>query len=170
MNFPRVLALVTLAVLVGACRQAAPPQPVDIAYGEDICGTCDEVIKDRRFAGEYIMAGKVVKKFDDPGCLFRALRNEPDPPSAAYFQHVDKEVWVGDKDVWLATTPKIASTRGYNWAAFATFAEAQDAVASAGGGQILPFAQAKERIARVMPTPAPTDVPPEPAAPADSDS
>jgi hypothetical protein len=150
--------------MLGACQEAPVTRPVEIAYGEDICGTCDEVIKDRRFAGEYVVAGNVVKKFDDPGCLFRALRNEPAPPSAAFFQHVDKEEWIADKQVWLATTPHIKSTRGYNWAAYATFAEAQDAVASAGGGQILPYAQAQERIARAIPTPGPTVAPTEPEA------
>jgi hypothetical protein len=162
-----------LCVLICACQQAPAPKPVAIAYGKDICGTCDDVIKDRRFAAEYIMAGDAVKKFDDPGCLFRALRNEPNAPGAVYFQHVDKEEWVGDKQVWLATTPRIASTQGYNWAAYGSFAEAQDAVASAGGGQILPFAQAKERIASVIPTPAPAHRPTEalselPTEPSDS--
>jgi len=76
--------------------------------------------------------------------LFRALRNEAAAPNAAYFQHLDKEQWVLDTDVWLVTTPRIKSTQGYNWAAYATFGEAQDAVSSAGGGQILPFAQAAE--------------------------
>lgn len=145
-------------------------RPVEITYGEDVCGTCDEVIKDRRFAGEYVVAGNVVKKFDDPGCLFRALRNEPAPPSAAFFQHVDKEEWIADKQVWLATTPQIKSTRGYNWAAYATFAEAQDAVASAGGGQILPYAQAHERIARAAPTPGPTAEPTQEAEPTEKEA
>ena len=166
-------SVVLVCLLICACQQAPPPKPVEFAYGEDICGTCDDVIKDRRFAAEYIMAGNVVKKFDDPGCLFRALRNELNAPGAVYFQHVEKEEWVGEKQVWLATTPRIASTKGYNWAAYGSFAEAQDAVASAGGGQILPFAQAKERVARVIPTLGPTAVPTEaplelPTEPSDS--
>jgi hypothetical protein len=165
MKFAQCIPLVLAAAIGTACQNAPAPKPVDIAYGEDICGTCDDVIKDRRFAAEYFMAGNIVKKFDDPGCLFRALRNEPDPPTAAYFQHVDKEKWVNDKDVWLATTPLIHSTKSFNWAAYGSFAEAQEAVAGAGGGQILPFSQAKERVARTVPTPAPTEVPTEPIEP-----
>lgn len=165
MRIVHAIAVLLVATMLGACQQPDVTKPVDIAYGQDICGTCDEVIKDRRFAAEYVVAGNVVKKFDDPGCLFRSLRNEPAPSSVAFFQHVDKDQWITDKQVWLATTPQIKSTRGYNWAAYASFAEAQDAVATAGGGQILPFAQAQERIARVNPTPAPTVEPTEPPDP-----
>ena len=165
MKFVQCIPLLLAGVIGTACQSAPAPKPVDIAYGEDICGTCDDVIKERRFAAEYVMAGNVVKKFDDPGCLFRALRAEPDPPTVAYFQHVDKEQWISDKDVWLATTPNIKSTHNFNWAAYGSFAEAQDAVAAAGGGQILPFAQAKERVARIVPTPAPTTQPTEPIEP-----
>lgn len=164
MNVIRLLSVALAAAMMSACQQGPPPKPVDIDFGRDICGTCDDVIKERRDAAEYIMAGNVVKKFDDPGCLFRALRNEPNPPTVAYFQHVDKEQWVSDKDVWLTTTPKVETTQGYNWVAYGSFAEAQDAVAAAGGGQILPFAQAKDRIARQVPTPGPTEVPTEETA------
>ena len=165
MRISRSLGVLVAAIWIGGCQDPPRPKPVEIAYGTDICGTCDDVIKDRRFAAEYMMAGNIVKKFDDPGCLFRALRNEPDPPTVAYFQHVDKEQWINDKDVWLATTPRIHSTKNFDWAAFGSFAEAQDAVAGAGGGQILPFAQAKERIARTIPTPVPTIPPTEPIEP-----
>jgi hypothetical protein len=159
----RLIPLLLATTIISACQPAPSIQPVAIEYGVDVCGACDDVIKDRRFAAEYVIAGNVVKKFDDPGCLFRALRNEPDAPNAAFFQHIDKDQWINDKDAWLATTPKIMSPKGFNWAAYGSFGEAQTAVATAGGGQILPYAQGKERIARVAPTPLPTAVPTEPS-------
>jgi hypothetical protein len=152
----RLLVIVAPAAVL-ACQPRPSAGPAPIAYGEDVCAACDHVISDRRFAAQYIMPGGVVKKFDDPGCLFRILRNEPGQPSAVYFQHFPGERWLSSKEVWFAATQGAKSPQGYGWAAYASFAEAQDVVTGTGGGQILPFEPAKERIARRVPTPEPAE-------------
>ena len=48
------LAILLFVVTLLGCQGPPPPQPVDITYGADICGSCDEIIKERRFATEYI--------------------------------------------------------------------------------------------------------------------
>lgn len=155
----RRLLVIAAPAAVLACQSRPSAEPVPIAFGEDVCSTCDHVISDRRFAAQYILPGGLVKKFDDPGCLFRILRNEPGQPAAVYFQHFLSERWLSSKEAWFATAQGVKSPQGYGWAAYASFAEAQDAVTSSGGGQILPFEPARERIARRLPTPGPSAPP-----------
>jgi hypothetical protein len=122
---------------------------VPIAYGQDVCATCDQVIQDRRFAAEYVLSGTTAKKFDDPGCLFSSLSGETVAPGSVHFQHyTQKDKWVSGADAWFATTPQTQSPRGYNWGAYASFEEAQEAVTGGGGGRILPFEQAKTRVTK----------------------
>jgi hypothetical protein len=147
----RLRALVLLcgaAAVSASCQTRAPSQPVAIAYGEDVCAACDQVIKERRHAAEYLLSGAVVKKFDDPGCLFDSLRGEGAAPAAVYFQHHNQDRWVPDSEAWFATTPQTQTPRGYNWGTYGSFGEAQDAVTGGGGGRILPFDQAKARITK----------------------
>jgi len=148
--------LTLLAVVaIASCQSTTSTAPVPIEIGQDVCAACDHVITDRRFAAEYIMAGGIVKKFDDPGCLFRILRNEPGKPVAVYFQHFNEEGWLSASEVWFAAARGVKSPQGFGWAAYASFSEAQDVITGDGGGQILPFEPAKERIARRVPTPLP---------------
>jgi|MudIll2142460700_1097286.scaffolds.fasta_scaffold202867_2 hypothetical protein len=137
-----------LAILTAAGCEPPPIQPTTIKYDEDVCAECQEAIRDRRFAAQYALPGGMVKKFDDPGCLVRAFRSEPVAPKAAHFQDFLKDRWLHDKEAWFAPAPKGESPHGYGWAVYGSFGDAQDAVTTGAGGQILPFEQAKDRIAR----------------------
>ncbi len=151
--FP-LAAIVSLATIVG-CESTPPVPPTAIDYGEDVCAECQGTIRDRRFAAEYTLPGEIVRKFDDPGCLVRGLRGEPVTPKAVHFQDFRTDRWLTAKEAWFAPAPKGETPRGYGWAVYGSFGDAQDAVTTGGGGQILPFDQAKERIARTASGPSP---------------
>ncbi len=138
----RVLVLFALA----ACDRGAETLPAPLADGA-ACAECSRVIGDARFAAQYRLADGTVKSFDDPGCLFRALRGESAEPTMVRFRAYGDERWLAADQTWFARTPAITSPHGYGWAAFASFAEAQEAVTAAGSGEILPYGQARQQVA-----------------------
>lgn len=148
-----IVAVLLLLAAVG-CDRTSPTPPTAIAYGADVCAECQETIRDHRFAAQYTLPGEIVRKFDDPGCLVRALREEPVIPKAVHFQDFHTDRWLPAKDAWFAPAPKGETPRGYGWAAYGSFGDAQDAVTTGGSGQILPFDQLKERAARNAPAAA----------------
>ena len=141
------LGWLVIAVVVAACESRSSTPPASINYGQDVCAECDHVISDRRFAAQYALGAGTVKKFDDPGCLFRALRRDSAAPTSVYFQDLLSDHWLSSTEAWFANPPQLATPRGFGWAAYASFGEAQDAVTSGGGGQILQYEQAKQRVA-----------------------
>jgi hypothetical protein len=141
----RALGALVVGLLLSACTRG----PVEIPapeYGRSVCAACGSTIDDPRFAAQYALADGTVKSFDDPVCLFRALRAEPSPPVAVRFHAFGRDQWLSAGEVWLARTPKTESPRGAGWAAYPSFGEAQDAVAAAGSGEILQFDQARIRL------------------------
>jgi hypothetical protein len=140
------LALAGLLAILPACRPDAAAAPAAIEYGTDLCAECRNPIGDPRFAGQYRL-GAAVKRFDDPGCLVRALRTDGAAANAVYLRGPG-DVWIGASDAWLAHTPATRSPRGYGWVAYADFGSAQEAVTAAGAGELLSFEDALGKIAR----------------------
>jgi copper chaperone NosL len=138
---------VALALAVSGCqRDQTQPRITEIVYGHDVCAECGSVIKDPRFAAQYVGADGKRKLFDDPGCLFRSLRDQASPPKRVFLHAYDGDAWIAAEHAWLATTPQTKSPQGYGWAAFDSFGTAQAAVTSAGNGRLLPYSQAKAAI------------------------
>jgi nitrous oxide reductase accessory protein NosL len=131
-------------LLLGCSRSDdALPQP---AWGSATCAGCAAVIGERRHAAQLQRADGTVLSFDDPACLLRALRAEAHPPRAVRFHGPADGEWIDASVAWFAKVPGQATPHGENWAAFPSFAAAQDAVAQAGSGEILPFDQARQRV------------------------
>lgn len=150
MKLARGTIFVTLAVLA-ACQGGGSesfPQP---RYGEDACAECGSTIRDPNFAAAYRAAPDRQKLFDDPGCLFRALRADSGHVTGLFFHEYEGTRWIGPDEVFFAKTPKTESPQGYGWAAYGSFGDAQTAVTSAGAGKLLTFAQAKDAIAAETP-------------------
>ncbi len=141
---PRMLPLVLLALLLAACERGGTlPEP---DYATATCAQCEQRIA-RRDAAQFQRADGTVVSFDRPICLFRALRAEADEPRAIRV-HDAGDGWIAAEDAWFATVPAPAGGDEVYWAAFPSFGAAQDAVAQAGRGEILPFAQARARVGR----------------------
>lgn len=133
-----------LALTMTACQRDALPEP---AYGISRCARCDAVIADAGFAAQFRRADGLVQSFDDPACLFAALRAEPSLPPDIRFRDHNNARWVGPADVWFARTAATAA-HGSGWAAYASFSAAQEAVTAGGSGEILPFDRAKDQLGR----------------------
>jgi hypothetical protein len=135
-----------IGLFVAACQQSAPW--TDPAVGTDTCDSCSAVIAAPRFAAQLQRADGSIVSFDDPACLLRALAASADPPRAVRFHTERDDGWVESGEVWFARVPGQTTPRGDGWLAFSSFASAQDVVAAAGGGEILPYDQLRQRLAR----------------------
>lgn len=142
-SLPRALPLLLTLLLAAACQSGA--QPAAVAYGEQRCDQCGEVIADRRFAAQFRGGDGAARAFDDPGCLFAALRDAP-AAAAVFFHDHDGESWISADDVYLVHLAGGASPRGSGWAAVADFTAAQDAVTGGRASEVLRFAEAREKL------------------------
>ncbi len=140
------LALV-IALAFAACQRGAEPLPPP-DYGSAACATCQATITAPRFAAQLQRADGTVLAFDDPGCLFVALRSEAAAPRQVRFHDAGADDWIDADAAWFARVPGQATPHADGWVAYPSFAAAQDAVAVGGSGEILPFAQARDRIGR----------------------
>ncbi len=132
------------ALLLAACRGGeAPPA---IAYGAQTCAECAQVIAERRFAAHFRTAGGETRAFDDPGCLLAALRKQDGNAQAVFFQDFAADGWIAADDVYLVRVPGVDTPRHHGWVAHADFSAAQDAVTNAGGGEVLRFSEAREKL------------------------
>lgn len=137
--------VIVLALVLAGCTRGGDPLP-EPAFGSATCVTCNAVIVAPRHAAQFQRADGMVLSFDDPACLFRALRAEVQAPGAIRFHGPADGEWIEASAAWFATVPGQTTPHGENWAAYPSFAAAQDAVAQAGGGEILPFDQARQRV------------------------
>lgn len=140
-----LLAVLCMAVLTAACQRTEPAWTPP-AYGTDKCAACGAVIAASRYAAQLQRADGAVLSFDDPVCLMRTQKGEA--PGAVRFHDEREDGWSDGTRAWFARVPGQTSPKGEGWAAFSGFAAAQDAVAGAGSGEILPFDQARERLGR----------------------
>ncbi len=145
----RVLTLVVVAaaLLTGCNRGAAEPE---VVVGVSTCHRCRSIIKDLRWAAAD-SADTGTRLYDDPGCLLATRRDEGSGASGVVFQdRTTSRGWISASEVWLARSAAFHSPQGSGWAAFPTFAAAQDAITAAGSGEIVRFGEA---ISASGPTP-----------------
>jgi hypothetical protein len=142
------MSAIAIFVALSACQRGSSDvaEPV---YGSAKCDACGAVIDDARFAAQYRAADPTgsIKSFDDPACLLEALRAEQVAPTATRFRSYDDTEWLTAAQAWFVRTPATAA-HGSGWAAYPSFAAAQEAVTVAGSGEILSFEQAKDTLRR----------------------
>ena len=134
-----------LALLLAGCSRGGEPL-TEPAWGTATCAQCRSAIGDRRHAAQMRLADGTTVAFDDPSCLFRALASTTAAPPVIRFHGPGAEEWIEASAAWFAKVPGQPTPHGDGWAAYPSFAAAQDAVALAGGGEILPFDQARGRL------------------------
>lgn len=143
-RFAIPLLVATLIATVPGCTQ--PPIEPEIEWGVTTCHRCGSTIDDRRWAAADRSDGHI-RPFDDPGCLFLTRRQQgANAPDAVFSDHLSGERWLAAADAWFATTDRSQSPRGFNWAAYPSFAAAQDVVTAAGSGRIVRYAEAMQAI------------------------
>jgi hypothetical protein len=141
------LAVLLLCTAIGGISCKKPEETAPIAYGVDRCTECSRVIAERRFAAQYRTAAGDRRVFDDPGCLFRAIRKEKDRAESIRFQDHELDQWLDADEIWFVRTPQSSTPAGYGWIACGTFSAAQDAVTSGGSGEVVRFDEAKQKVA-----------------------
>lgn len=143
----RRAAFILFAVFhaIAACdRSKIEPQ---IEWGVSTCHRCNSVISSPIWAAADRRQG-TVRLYDDPGCLFATLRAEGSTSTDAVFHdHLASGQWLNAADAWFATSNLSKSPQGFGWAAYPSFAAAQDAVTAAGTGRIVRYAEALQSVA-----------------------
>ena len=128
-----VPGLISLLMTIAACQGKDAPQ---LTLGSSACHTCQSLIRHLQWAARDRGSSGEIRLYDDPGCLLSNLKSESSKGTAVVFQdHDGGGAWIKAADVWLAKTGE-ASPQGYGWAAYKSFAAAQDAVTAAGKGEI----------------------------------
>lgn len=134
------LLLCLLIAGVGCDRGSFEP---NLEVGVSTCHRCQSIIEQRAWAAADRHGGSI-RLYDDPGCLFATQRNDGITDDDALFQdHGGSGRWLAAGDAWFAWTQAFKSPQGFGWAAFPSFAAAQDAVTNAGSGRIVRFAEAR---------------------------
>lgn len=142
------LSVLFVLVVAAGCQPAALDPQLEL--GVSTCHRCGSVIEQRAWAAAD-RRGDDVRLYDDPGCLFATRRDEGlTQPDAVFQDHGGSGRWLPADAAWFAWTKAFESPQRHGWAAFPTFAAAQDAVTSAGSGRIVRFAEA---LNTVPPTP-----------------
>lgn len=138
------ILLFAFLLFIAGCNPAAIEPQVE--WGVSTCHRCGAVISERIWAAAD-RSGGAIRLYDDPGCLFQTRRREAAvTPDAVFHDHTGADVWLRGADAWFATTPATRSPRDFGWAAYASFAAAQDAVTAAGTGRIVRFAEAMQAV------------------------
>jgi copper chaperone NosL len=154
---------ILVAVVVGIVffwpAPASGPQP--IAYGQDTCASCRMLISRPGFAGELRAPDGTLTKYDDLGCLLRAL-------AAAH--HEMPEAWVEDHasgrfvsllSAHLVRGPAGDTPMGSGFVAFAR-ADAAEAHAAARATRVMTLADVlhdRAVLAQIDAMPAPRRTP-----------
>lgn len=136
-------ALASTLALLGACQRASAPLP--IAFGSQSCSHCGQVIAEPRFSAQFRSSDGTPKAFDDAGCLFAALRADP-AASDVYFHDYTGGDWIAAGDVYLVRAAGVDTPQHHGWVAYRSFTAAQDAVTTAAGGEVVRFAEGREKI------------------------
>ncbi len=125
-------------LLAAACTTSDPPA---VALGQSKCQRCSSVILQLEWAAAASDRAGGFHLYDDPGCLMADLPQQS--PGGVFFQdRTGSGEWIDGGDVWLARSPAFRSPQNQGWAAFKTFAAAQDAIAQAGSGDVMRFDKA----------------------------
>ena len=133
--------LVLLAAVVGIVffwpAPALGPEP--IAYGRDACASCRMLLSRPGFAGELRAPDGMLTKYDDVGCLLRAL---------ATAHHEIPEAWVEDHagggfvsllSAYVVRGPSDETPMGSGLVAFAA-ADAAEAYGAAHAARVMTLA------------------------------
>lgn len=104
-----VFALMGLGGAVGAlafliARSEALPSGVrPVVWDRTSCSECRMAVSDRGYAAQLQTKDGLVHDFDDPGCLFIYLEENPTETHGLYFHHLREERWLQAPEVEFVT-------------------------------------------------------------------
>lgn len=125
-------AMVTVVVLWPSRRVG--PEP--IAWGREACAECRMHLSQPGFAGELRAADGTLTKYDDVGCLLRAMLKAHDAMAEAWVEDHDGGGFVPLLAAHLVRAGAAGTPMGYGLVAFQDEAAAQ-AFGAAHGGEVV---------------------------------
>lgn len=120
-----------LAVVFLWPAQRVGPEP--IAFGRDGCARCRMLLSQPGFAGELRDARGVLTKYDDIGCLLRAMRDSRGEMPEAWVEDHEAGELVPLLSAALVRSSDAPTPMGYGIVAFASQDAARTYVAQHGG-------------------------------------
>jgi len=137
--------LIGLGLLIAGNGCQSSPKGPAIELGVTQCHRCNQAVTDLGWAASDETGG-TARIYDDPGCLFATRRETPGSSEPLFQDKAGSGLWLAAADTWFATVNGVRSPAGHGWGAYASFADAQEAVTAGGGGRILRYEQAGEVI------------------------
>lgn len=133
--FAAVAALAAALVLL---RPSPRSGPEPIRYGRDACARCRMLLSEPGFAGEIRDARGALTRYDDVGCLVRALRETRIQTPEAWIEDHQAGQLVPLLTATLVAGERVRTPMGYGIVAFAD-AQAARAFAAAHGARVVPI-------------------------------
>ena len=137
-----------LALVVAGCVRA-PVGPPEIVLDRTACRRCSMLVSEAASAAAALPAGAAEAwVFDDAGCLFAALAEEPGGGEAArvWLQDAEGGGWIDAAGAVLVAVPGGLTPLGSGIVAFRDAAAARR-FAAERGGEVLGLAAARDRFA-----------------------
>jgi len=120
------LAAIVVALAIGAVvfalRPGKPGGPEAIVWGRDTCAECKMHLSEKGFAAEAIAPSGQIAKYDDIGCLLRALAAQGD--TKAWVQDHTTSAWVEAEQAAYVRAASVKTPMGHGLVAFADKAAA----------------------------------------------
>ncbi len=130
----RLIGLLVLIVLLGACGSAAADEPPEISYGRDECDECHMIIDDPRSAAAYRLPDGTAVKFDDIGGLLIHGHEAGELADAKVWVHdYETEEWIEGVSAWYVHSSEVSTPMAFGIAALSDEQQATDFAAEVGG-------------------------------------
>lgn len=156
MSLPRILAALALVSLASCdAKKPWPPEPSEIALGEESCAMCSMIVSDDHFAAQVKTREGTLSVFDDLGCLLvKAGPSRPDP-AGVFVRAFDGSGWVRGDRATVVRSPDFHSPMGFGFASFASRDAAEaEARRHAGATVVSLDSLLREGAPPSLPTPA----------------
>lgn len=129
-------------------RSGASDGLPEIVFGSDRCDQCGMIISEARFAAAW-QIGRVVRRYDDIGCLVRGSGARLAAGEGRACVHdAAHGGWIEAASAIFAHSPKILTPMGYGIAAFA---DREAAAAAHPGVPLVVWADLRDVVAREHP-------------------
>ena len=93
----------SVVVYVVVAENTLPEGPSELLWNRDVCDFCSMHVGEPEYAAQLQTKDGRTLAFDDPGCLFLRLANEPPAVHAVYFRHYREERWIPSTTVSFVT-------------------------------------------------------------------
>ena len=157
----KILALFAAVALAGfaglsALRPAPRSGPEPLRYGADACSRCRMLLSEPGFAGEMRSARGELTRYDDVGCLLRALRESRTETPEAWVEDHQTRALVPLLKAALVAGKRVRTPMGHGIVAFADQAQAR-AFAEEHGARIIPLEELLRHPDQLASTASPSE-------------